>query len=311
MRIIVIITLLLISGESFSWGFYAHKLINRMAIYTLPPEMMVFFKANMRYISENAVAPDKRRSVMKEEGARHFIDLDVYGDSALFRLPKYWHEAASVYSEDTLLKYGIAPWHVYRIKNELTEAFRQKNVQRILRLAADLGHYIADANVPLHTTHNYNGQLTGQHGIHGFWESRLPELFSDNYDFFVGKANYLEKPQLVIWEAVGKSHAALDSVFNFEKIISLKLTEDRKFGHEQRGAVIVKVYSKEFSSLYHQMLAGQVERRMRESIKMIGDFWYTCWIDAGQPDLQSLIRGFSPQDPNDTVENAGVIDSCH
>ncbi|MGC6428813.1 MAG: hypothetical protein ACON4Y_05945 [Flavobacteriales bacterium] len=56
--------------------------------------------------------------------------------------------------------------------------------EQILFICSDLGHYIADANVPLHTTINYDGQLTGQKGIHAFWESRLPELFSSEYNFF-------------------------------------------------------------------------------------------------------------------------------
>jgi hypothetical protein len=47
-----------------------------------------------------------------------------------------------------------------------------------------LGHYIGDAHVPLHTTSNYNGQKTNQHGIHGLWESRIPEqLFDERVTF--------------------------------------------------------------------------------------------------------------------------------
>ena len=45
-----------------------------------------------------------------------------------------------------------------------------------------------------HTTENYNGQFTNQKGIHGFWESRIPELFYDEYDFITGKAKYIDYP---------------------------------------------------------------------------------------------------------------------
>src|SRR5690606_32801322 len=106
--------------------------------------------------------------------------------------------------------------------------FKTKDARAILKLAADLGHYIADANVPLHTTENYNGQLTGQHGIHGLWESRLPELFTDEYDFFVGKASYVDNIQLQAWEAVIQAHEALDSVLLFENKLSLKFPEEKK-----------------------------------------------------------------------------------
>lgn len=91
-----------------------------------------------------------------------YIDIDVYGDSAHYTMPRFWQEAVAQYSEDALRAYGIVPWHVYRMKHWLTEAFQEKNVEEILRISSDLGHYIADAHVPLHTTINYNGQLTGQ-----------------------------------------------------------------------------------------------------------------------------------------------------
>ena len=45
----------------------------------------------------------------------------------------------------------------------------------VLRTAADLGHYLADAHVPLHTTGNYNGQRTNQTGIHALWETHNVE----------------------------------------------------------------------------------------------------------------------------------------
>lgn len=272
------------------WGFFAHKRINRLAVFTLPQEMIPFYKKHIVYLTENAVNPDRRRYSVKGEAPRHYIDLDVYGDSALYKIPRYWHEAVEKYSEDTLLAYGIAPWHINLMKFRLTQAFKKKDIDGILRISADIGHYIADANVPLHTTENYNGQLSGQYGIHGFWESRLPELFSDDYDFFVGKAEYIENTQLKAWEAVTNAHQALDSVLSFEKKLTAKFAESKKYSFEERGATTTRVYSRKYSQDYHRMLDGQVERRMRASVKMVGDFWFTCWVDAGQPDLEQLMQ---------------------
>ncbi|WP_017732846.1 zinc dependent phospholipase C family protein [Nafulsella turpanensis] len=271
------------------WGFYAHQLINRLAVFTLPPEMLPFYKIHIQYITENAVNPDRRRYAVEGEAERHFIDVDVYGDSAHYQMPRYWQQAVELYSEDTLRAYGIVPWHVYRMKHWLTKAFQEKDVAEILRLSADLGHYIADAHVPLHTTVNYNGQLTGQRGIHGFWESRLPEIFAGEYDFFVGKAHYLPQPQEAIWEAVVIAHEGLDSVLTLEKRLTLSFGEDKKFSFEERNGQTVRVYSREFSEAYQELLQGQVERQMRAAIRMIGSFWYTAWVDAGQPDLATLV----------------------
>lgn len=233
--------------------------------------------------------PDRRRYAVDGEAERHYIDIDIYGDSAIYKMPRFWKEAVAKYTEDTLRAYGINPWHVAKMHTQLTFAFKNLNAIEILRLSADMGHYIADGNVPLHTTHNYNGQYSNQYGIHGFWESRLPELYASDYDFFVGRANYIKNTQLRAWAAIKEAHLALDSVFGFEKQLTLKFDTDRKFSFEERNGITTRVYSKEFSNAYHQMLNGQVERRMRASIKMIGDFWFTCWVDAGQPNLDKIL----------------------
>lgn len=271
-----------------NWGFYAHQQINRLAVFTLPAEMMPFFKKHIGFLTDNAVNPDKRRYAVVGEAPRHFIDLDAYSDTTAVTLPRFYKDAADRYGEDTLALHGLVPWQIQLSKYQLTEAFRQRDVRRILRLAADLGHYIADANVPLHTTRNYNGQLTGQQGIHGFWESRLPELFSMDYDFFTGQAEYVYAPQKAAWRAVFGAHAALDSVLRLEQTLTQELGETRKYGFEERNGITTKVYASDFSRQYHTRLSGQVERQMRASIKMVGDFWYTAWVDAGQPDLKSL-----------------------
>lgn len=267
------------------WGFYAHSLINRQAVFSLPPELMGFYKPHIEFITEKAVNPDKRRYAVEGEAEKHFIDLDNYGDSALLILPKYWPEALEKFSEDSLREDGIGPWSAYLTMLSLTKAFEQKNSAAILRLSADLGHYLGDLNVPLHTTKNYNGQLTGQEGIHGFWESRVPELMATDYSLWVGKAEYVEKPQLAIWEAVANAHSQVDSVLSIEKQLTKDFPEDQKYSYEERNKLTVRVYSREFTEAFALALDHQIERQMKRSIKMIADFWYTAWINAGQPDL--------------------------
>lgn len=272
-----------------SWGFYAHRQLNRLAVFTLPPEMIGFYKKNIDYLTEAAVNPDRRRFAVVDEAPRHYIDIDHFGDSAIYKMPRYWKDAVSKYSEDTLKAYGILPWHIQVMYFRLRDAFMIKDPKQILFLSADIGHYIADANVPLHTTENYNGQKTGQEGIHAFWESRLPELFSTQYDFFVGKASYIKNPQLEAWKAIEQSNHYLDSVLLLEKQLTEKFGE-KKFSFETKGKQTVKVYSIEFSEAYHEALSGMVEHQMRSTVKMIADFWYTAWVDAGQPDLKQLLN---------------------
>ena len=290
-RLLVILLLLscFFVSAALPWGFYAHQKINRLAVFSLPPEMVGFYKANIDYLTENAVNPDRRRYAVDGEAPRHYIDLDVYPDSVKKDLSTLtWKQAVEKYTEDTLQAYGIVPWHIATMKYRLEQAFKERDVRRILMLSADIGHYIADANVPLHTTENYNGQLTNQIGIHGFWESRLPELYSDDYDLLVGQADYVEKPLERSWQAVLTAHAALDSVLLFERELTGKLPADQKFTVEERNNITIRNYSRPFSKKYHDMLDRQVERQMKASVKMIADFWFTAWVDAGQPDLIDL-----------------------
>ncbi len=273
------------------WGFFGHKRINRIAVFTLPPEMFGFYKEHIEFVTEHAVDPDKRRYAVEGEAQCHYIDLDHYykpGENPFQIMPRKWKDAVSKFTEDTLQTYGIVPWHISVMKSKLQRAFESKNVDLILKYSADIGHYIADAHVPLHTTENYNGQLTGQKGIHGLWESRLVEINAENYDYFVGKATYVKSVLDFTWEAVEASHNALDSVLRMEKEITRTFPSDRKYAYEQRGNTTVQVYSKEFCSAYHAQLNGMVERRLRAAVIAVGSIWYTAWVDAGQPDLRSL-----------------------
>jgi hypothetical protein len=272
----------------YSWGFFAHKRINKMAVLTLPSSMITFYKQHIEYVSEHAVDPDRRRYSNEEEACRHYIDMDHYGPHPFDSVPRWWKHAVAKYSEDTLKAYGIVPWHIEKMVYRLTEAFKEENLDKILHLSADLGHYVADAHVPLHTTMNYNGQLTGQRGIHAFWESRIPELKADDYDYFTGRAKYIEKPLDAAWQAVRESFAAKDSVLLFEAELNKRFSQDRKYSYETRGGTTVKVYSEEYTNEYDKMMNGMVERRMRASIIMVGSLWYTAWVDAGQPDLSRL-----------------------
>ncbi|MFT4757309.1 MAG: hypothetical protein ACI91R_001962 [Vicingaceae bacterium] len=274
-----------------SWGFYGHKRINRMAVFTLPPEMVGFYKKNIEYVTAHAVDPDKRRYASKGEAPRHYIDIDHYakeGQNVFQIMPRNWFDAVEKFSEDTLQAYGIVPWHVARMTNWLTKAFESRDANRILSVSADIGHYIGDAHVPLHTTENYNGQLTDQKGIHGLWESRIPELMADEYDYFVGRAKYINRPIDAIWAAVIESHSHLDSVLLIEKDLTQKIASDQKYAFETRGKSTVRQYSQQFSLAYTNRMGDMVETRMRKAIVMVGSIWYTAWVNAGQPDLNNI-----------------------
>src|SRR5688572_7862630 len=209
------------------WGFFAHRLINRVAVYTLPTEMIGWYKPQIDYLSEHAVDPDKRRYASRHEAVRHYIDLDQWGELPFDHVPRDWdqvlaanlqvysvengdtvelmqnipykswpgalidkrlklvrthylrqyyddeqyitcdslrmifpeiecHNDAVIYMDDAFTEHGIIPYHLQSMLRRLTNAFKNQDPELIMRLSAELGHYIGDACVPLHTTSNYN-----------------------------------------------------------------------------------------------------------------------------------------------------------
>ncbi|MFN7115332.1 MAG: zinc dependent phospholipase C family protein [Saprospiraceae bacterium] len=378
--LLILLVAFLFHAFTPEWGFFGHRRINRLAVFTLPPEMMLFYKKHIEYLTEHAVDPDKRRYATKHEAPRHFIDIDrwdkypftkvprdwtdalmqytdiyivnnndtlhLLGNDVITKdqdfirsrsgaiiaqnvykpffthnvLPKYYEEDHSIacdslkqllgydvpcetaFSVDHFSEHGILPYHLLKMQRDLTEAFRKKQRNRILRLSAEIGHYIGDAHVPLHTTMNYNGQLTNQNGIHAFWESRLPELYADTeYDFFVGKAQYIENQRDYFWKIVLDSHLLLDSVLVIEKSLSQQFPPDKQYCYEERLGQTVRTQCETYARAYHERMNGMVEKRMRDAILAIASSWYTAWVDAGQPDLSKLLQ--SELNPTDVLED--------
>ncbi|SFS48245.1 zinc dependent phospholipase C family protein [Sphingobacterium wenxiniae] len=289
-----------------SWGFYAHKLINQSAVFTLPTQLAQFYKKHVQTITEKAVDADRRCYIDTLESPRHFIDIDDYEEESIDSIPIHWSKAVAKYEERRLRAQGIVPWQIYRSYQNLVTAFADGDVTRIVRYSADLGHYIADAHVPLHTTKNYNGQFSEQIGIHAFWESRLPEMFAGKYNLFVGKAEYIEDPLQLAWDIIKESNALVDNVLQIEKELSNSFPKHQQKSYINRKNVLVLTYSDDYAKAYHDKMEGMVEARMRKSIQRIGSYWFSAWVDAGQPKLNMKYRPLETEDIPD-IQNKRII----
>lgn len=287
-----------------SWGFLVHRTINQLAVYQLPKKMQPFFYKNMEYLVKNSVKADQRRNEDTTEATKHFIDLEVFGDSAAWKMPGNWNEAVRLYTRDTLLKYGYVPYHILSMKELLTQAFKNRKTDSILFYAADLAHYIGDAHVPLHTTINYDGQLTNQKGLHALWETVVPELEFSNYQLSSKhEARYLKNPANASWNAVRSGFVLLNELFEQEKKASLLFTDSTKFRIQVRNGREVKYYTTAFAKEYSRRLGNTINTQLIRSSELIADFWYTCWVDAGKPDLQPLLKNsFTSEDKKQCVE---------
>jgi hypothetical protein len=288
-----LVGLLLITA---SWGFLVHKTVHQLAVYELPEEMTPFFFSNMDYLVTNAPRPDIRRNQDSTEATKHFIDLEMYGKDAANKMPADWNTAVKKFSKDTLLKYGYVPYHILYMKERLTEAFRRKDKDSILFYAADLGHYIADANVPLHTTVNYDGQLTNQKGLHSLWESMIPELEIGDYNLYTAHtAVYLKNPGQAIWQAVRRAAAQVPVMLEKEKQASSQFTEETKFRTQIRRGRETKSYTTAFAKAYAAALKPSINEQLTRSADLIADFWYTSWVDAGKPALSGLTKDWNTE----------------
>jgi hypothetical protein len=282
---------------SSSWGFLVHKTTHQLAVYQLPVPLQSFFYTHIDNVVSNSVRPDQRRNSDPTEATKHFIDLEMFGPDAADKMPFEWDKAVAMFTKDSLIKYGYVPYHIIYMQAKLTEAFKQKNKDSILFYAADLGHYIGDAHVPLHTTINYDGQLTGQKGMHSLWESTVPDIEIAQYNLYTShKASYLSDSKTAIWTAVRKGYNMVGFMLETERTVSKNFTEADKYELKMWYGKETKAYTLPFAKAYGIALKNTVNERLIESANLIADFWYTAWVDAGKPDLSAFENTSLAQD---------------
>jgi hypothetical protein len=288
----VIILLLGLLPILVSWGVFGHEHINRAAIFALPESLKVFFYNHIDFITQESTVPDLRKYTLNDklERPRHYINLESYG--SVDSIPKNFEVLKIKYDEKFFMQNGILPWYLKTMMEELTKALKEKRKTEILFLAADLGHYLGDAHMPLHTTANHDGELTDQKGIHAFWEAQLPDLFGDSYNFKIQTALYIENIDQAIWDIIYSSYWLSDTLLLTEK--KLKSTFVGKIYEEDSLQKISKnkfgqaVHTFNYAKEYHTQLNGMVEKQMQKAIQSTANFWYTAWVNAGKPELRDL-----------------------
>jgi hypothetical protein len=282
--------LLVLLAMTSGWGFLVHRTINQLAIYELPSAMGSFFFKNREYLVYHSPRPDLRRNSDPAEAPRHFIDLEMYGTN----VPTKWEDAVKRYGWDSIQKAGFVPWHIEWVMQRLTGAFRSGDKDSILFYAADLGHYISDAQVPLHTTENYDGQLTNQKGLHSLWESMIPELNLTDYRLSSShKAVYLRQPGKEIWKSIWTANQLVPELLQKEREVSAQFSLDEKYRVQNRNGREVRSYSTAFAKAYAASLGKTINQQLIAATDLLADCWYTCWVDAGKPDLAGITGTFN------------------
>ena len=180
--LLLFILAIIFSGQDkiYAWGWQTHRYINENAVDYLPPEMD-FFQDYRDYLHEHSTDPD----VDNLPGYYHYIDIDYYPEFFDGTFPNNWDDAVEQYGYDVIIDYGTVPWVIEEWTDSLTVLMANGQWDIVWQVAAELGHYVADSHQPLHLTLNYNGQSTGNYGIHSRYETQMRMLIYPNYHYLI------------------------------------------------------------------------------------------------------------------------------
>jgi hypothetical protein len=271
--LVLAVTLAAAPSPAAAWGFAGHKYIMGQAIPLLPAEIRPFFLANRDSIVEHAIDPDLWRTAgWLEEDRRHFLDMDAYGPFPFDDLPHVEADAVAKFGREFVDKNGTLPWRAEEIYGKLVEAFTQKagySRENIKFFSSVLAHYIADAHVPFHAALNYDGQLTGQSGIHSRFEAELFERYQAKLQVAPPPPPPISNAREFIFDALTASFPLVQQVLDADKAAAAgrELYDDAYF--DQLFAKVKPV----------------LERRVSDSISGAVALITAAWVEAGRPAL--------------------------
>ncbi len=254
------------------WGLEAHVLINRAACTTLPASLRPFFMRHQAFIGEHGKDPDTVLTVRdgEAERMRHWFDLDELDRFPFKNIPRNYQKALATYGQERLEGAGLLPWRIAELYTKMVDAMRDSDWRRVQLLAAHLGHYVADGHQPLHTTTNYDGQLTGNHGIHKRFENEMIRRYLDQYEdlaAFTQPAQRAADPVAFTFEFLVDSHVWVDNLLRADTLA-------------RRG---VRDYDDGYYAALHVFAGKLAKLSMAQAATDIGSLWYSAWIEAGRP----------------------------
>jgi hypothetical protein len=255
--------------DARGWGFLVHRLVNRAAVSHLP----VGFDAFGQWadsLEALAVEADRRRCCDPEEEFRHYIDIDDYEEFFTGTLPHTYAEMVARFGRDRVHGNGLAPWAIETALARLTEHFRERDWARAVAVAADIGHYVADTHQPLHLTSNYDGQLTGQRGVHSRYESALLELHQLELVPAPGHVSGYVRPLDVVFEWIEVVYPGGNVVLNAD-------WRAQRVAGDTEGPVYYDILWRE--------TGAQTQRCIRAASLAVAGMWLTAWFDAGAPSI--------------------------
>jgi len=257
------------SRPAYAWGPKAHRLSNDWAIGTLPAGVRAFFQANRSFILEHSNDPEKWTKKDRYERMRHYIFLDKYGIFPYLDLPHSYKMAINKYGSGHIAHNGVLPWQIGEYSLKLTEAMKAGKWEEAKLDAAALGFYVSDAHDPLHTTQNYDGQLTNQSGLAVRFGTGLVDRYSHFFMYRPDDAAKIDDPT---------EHA-------FQMILEANTWVDQIVLADRRAAEDLPSYTDEYYDRFYSRIGATAMREISEAAHDVGSYWYTAWLNAGRPEL--------------------------
>jgi hypothetical protein len=273
--------IVLTPSSSFAWGTAAHHYIMRRAIDLLPAEIKPFFVHFRDELVVRVGDPDTWRSVGWEDDPNHFMDFGVkeFGDYPFTALPREYGAAIEKFGMATLKRNGMLPWREAEEFGNLRRAFEGFargsgfGLTDAVLFAAVASHYIQDAHQPLHATNNYDGQLTGQTGVHARFESALFERYESRLTINTAPPTPIRNAR----------DAAFDVLLESYLLVQRLLAADRE-------AIAGRdTYDDEYFERFFSKVKPMLEKRLGDSITATASLIVGAWEAAGKPDLKTEI----------------------
>ncbi len=279
-RVVLTLTLfaaLLVPAPAHAWGFGPHRFIMERAIALLPAELRPFFEANRDFLSWHVLDPDTWRTAgFVDEPPNHFLDFDhpLFGPPPHDALPRDLDRAIAKFGVDVLAQNGRLPWRVEQFSGDLRRAFerRAKNDygdSDVLAFAAWVTHYVSDSYVPFHGVTNYDGQLSGQHGIHSRWEAALFDRYGSRLAIQPGPIRPVPDVRALIFT----------NLLEDERLVPEILKADLE-------AIGTRdVYDAAYFDAFFARTGPVVERRLNDAITGVASVITAEWQAAGRPPM--------------------------
>lgn len=267
----------LTSGQGFPWGDAAHIAIARASCRALPEGLGELFRANEDFLAYHSLDPDIRANKEKalppeerKERYGHYIDIDLYGRFPFPAVPHSYEEAVKTYGEGTVRAWGVLPWRAEEYFDSTVSAMKADDWEAALLAAANLSHYIGDAHVPLHLTYNYNGQYTGNYGVHARFDVELAKRVLKRRELSPGIAEAGAEVADVaefIFGIIPDGYIWVDNI--------LRADSKAKRGRED--------YDEVYYSRLEKLIGDLAHERMSAAARNVARIWLRAWVEAGKP----------------------------